>query len=56
MGVAYRVEIGVGVGREVEDVADDAAVGGVEAGLASPPHGLQDVLHRVFRARPEQQR
>ena len=34
----YRVEVGFGV--ELEHVPEDAAVGGVEAGVASPPQGL----------------
>lgn len=31
-----------GVGGDLEDVADDGAVGGVEAGAAGPPERLQD--------------
>lgn len=46
----------LGVGGELEDVADDGAVGGVEAGAAGAPKGLQDVLYRVLGARAGQQR
>ena len=52
--VDYGIE--VGVRGEVEHVADDGAVGGVEAGLAGPPKRLQYVLHRLLGARPHQQR
>lgn len=53
---AHQEGVELGVGGELEDVADDGAVGGVEAGAAGAPKGLQDVLYRVLGARAGQQR
>jgi len=48
-GGAYGVELGVG--GELESVAGDGAVGGVEAGAARAPECLQDVLDRLLGPR-----
>lgn len=40
----------------MEHVADDGAVGGVEAGAAGAPERLQDVLHRLLGGRARQER
>lgn len=50
----YRVE--VGVVRELKHFRNKMAVSGVEAGLASSPKGLKDVLHRFFGVGIHQQR
>ena len=39
----YRVEVGVVL--KLEHIADDVAVGGVEASLAGSPKGLKNVFH-----------
>jgi hypothetical protein len=53
-GFTYGVE--VGVFGELEDVACDGAVGGVEASPAGAPERLQDVLDGVLGPRARQQR
>jgi len=52
-GGAYGVDLGVG--GELEGVADHGAVGGVEAGAAGAPERLQDVLQRLLGSRARQQ-
>jgi hypothetical protein len=41
----------LGVGGELESVAGDGAVGGVEAGAVRAPESLQDVLDRLLGPR-----
>lgn len=56
----WRVEradgIEGGIRLELEHAPDDSMVGGVEAGRASTPQRLEDVLHRILRAGADQQR
>ena len=52
-GGADGVELGVG--GELEGVAGDGAVGGVEARAARAPERLQDVLDRLLGPRARQQ-